>query len=129
MNRILVPTVLVLLLATHDAVAGDRVARHAGHILSIRPSDGTLVIEELGANGVAQELEVNIHGAAVVRLWRDPQAPWEWLERRTSIYRWPVGTFVVVIGSTTKSGAIEAHRIEIPALHQNSHGPWPTRAS
>lgn len=120
-SRIVVRTVLVLLLATIDAsAAGDRVARHAGHIQSVRPSDGTLVIEELGANGVAELLEVGMHGAEVVRVWRDPTKPWEWRERPTSIYRWPVGTFVVVIGSTTGSGAVEARRIEIPWVTSES---------
>ena len=112
---------VVLLLATGGApVAEERVARHAGQIQSVHPSDGTLIIEELGVNGVAQLVEVNIHGAAVVRIWRDPLTPWEWRERRTSIYRWPAGTYVVVIGSKSSSGAIDARRIEIPRITSES---------
>jgi hypothetical protein len=91
-------------------------ARYAGHIQSVRPADGTLVIEEVGADDVSDLLHVRIRGADVVRTWRDPSDPRRWRERVTSIYRWPVGTFVVVTGRTTDSGSIEASRVEIPKI-------------
>ena len=54
--------------------------------------------------------------AKVVRIWRDPVDPWTWRERVTSVYRWPVGTFIVVIGCTIHAGSVEASRIEIPKI-------------
>jgi len=75
-----------------------------------------LIIEELGRDGVSEVLEVRIQSAKVVRVWRDPVDPWTWRERATSIYRWPVGTFVVVIGRTIHEGSVEASRIEIPKI-------------
>jgi hypothetical protein len=95
---------------------GEKRAKHAGYIQSVRPSDGTLLIEEVGRDGAASTLHVRMRNAAVVRLWRDPADPWVWRERATSIYRWPVGTFVVVIGRATPSGSIDANRIEIPKI-------------
>ena len=52
----------------------------------------------------------------MVRIWRDPADPWTWRERPTSIYRWPVGTYVVVIGRRIDQGSVEASRIEIPKV-------------
>lgn len=113
----IVCAVLFLPLTSLDALAGGGgVARHAGHIHSVRPSDGMLFIEELGRDGVSEVLEVRIQSAKVVRVWRDPVDPWTWRERATSIYRWPVGTFVVVIGRTIHEGSVEASRIEIPKI-------------
>ncbi len=91
-------------------------ARHTGHIQSVRPSDGMLFIEELGTDGGSEVLAVSIREAKVVRIWRDPADPWTWRERATSIYRWPVGTFVVVTGRTIREGSVEASRIEIPKI-------------
>lgn len=113
----IVCAVLFLPLTSLDALAGgDRVARHAGHIQSVRPSDGMLIIEELGKDGVSEVLGVWIRRAQVVRIWRDPADPWKWREGVTSIYWWPVGTFVVVIGRTIHEGSVEASRIEIPEI-------------
>ena len=110
-------SILFLALTSVDVVAGDgRIARHAGGIQSIRPSDGTLIIEELGQDGASKMLEVSIRSASVVHVWRDPVDPWKWRERVTSIYRWPAGTFVVVFGRTIHEGSVEASRIEIPKI-------------
>ena len=109
--------VLSLLLAPLDVLAGDGgAARHTGNIHSIRPSDGTLIIEELGTGGVSGVLDVGFRTATVVRIWRDPADPWTWRERLTSIYRWPVGTYVVVIGRRIDNGSVDASRIEIPKV-------------
>lgn len=109
--------VLFLPVMPLDGLAGDGgVARHTGSIQSVRPSDGTLSIEELGTDGVFDVLEIGIRKATVVRVWRDPADPWTWRERLTSIYRWPVGTFVVVIGRRIDRGSVEASRIEIPKV-------------
>jgi hypothetical protein len=85
-------------------------------VQSIRPADGILAIEELGANNAPELLEVKIGGAQIVRVWRDPSDPSLWRERPTNIYRWPVGTFVVVIGRATHPGRVQASRIEIPKV-------------
>ena len=109
--------VLSLVLTALDVLAADGgAARHTGNIHSVRPSDGTLIIEELGSGGVSQVLDVGIRAAIVVRIWRDPTDPWTWRERLTSIYRWPVGTYVVVIGRKIDKGSVEASRIEIPKV-------------
>jgi hypothetical protein len=109
--------VLFLPVTSLDVFAGDGgVARHTGSIQSVRPSDGILIIEELGTGGVSEVLEVGIREAKVVRIWRDPADPWTWRERLTSIYRWPVGTFVVVIGRRIDDGSVQASRIEIPKV-------------
>ena len=108
--------VLFLLVTPSMSSPGGGVARHTGNIHSVRPSDGTLIIEELGSGGVSEVLEVGIRAAKVVRIWRDPADPWTWRERLTSIYRWPVGTFVVVIGRRIDGGSVEASRIEIPKV-------------
>ena len=108
---------LSLPLTSLDVLAGDGgAARHTGNIQSVRPLDGTLIIEELGPGGVPEALDVRIRTATVVRIWRDPADPWTWRERLTSIYRWPVGTYVVVIGRTIDNGSVEATRIEIPKV-------------
>lgn len=106
--------VLFLALPPVAAAAGGEPARHTGHIQSVRPSDGMLFIEETGTD--SQVLKVWTRGATVVCLWRDPADPWTWREGPTSIYRWPVGTFVVVIGRRTDGGAVQASRIEIPRI-------------
>ena len=54
--------------------------------------------------------------ARVVRTWRDSADLGVKRERVTSIYRWPVGTFVIVIGSEGSMGSIEASRVEIPKV-------------
>lgn len=108
--------VLFLALPPIAAAAGGEPARHTGHIQSVRPSDGMLFIEEPGGNGVSRVLKVCTRSATVVRLWRDPADPWTWRQDLTSIYRWPVGTFVVVIGRRIDEGSVEASRIEIPKI-------------
>jgi len=112
----IVCAVLFLALPPIAAAAGGEPARHTGHIQSVRPSDGMLFIEEPGTDGVSQVLKVWTRSAKVVRLWRDPADPWTWHEGLTSIYRWPVGTFVVVIGRRIDEGSVEASRIEIPKI-------------
>ena len=106
--------VLFLALPPVAPAGGGEPARHTGHIQSVRPSDGMLFIEETGMD--SQVLKVWTRDATVVRLWRDPADPWTWREGLTSIYRWPVGTFVVVIGRRTDGGAVQASRIEIPRI-------------
>lgn len=107
---------LLLLSGIHVAARAEAMGRHAGYIQSLRPSDRTLLIDKLGGGGAARRLEVRIRNAEVVRVWRDPANPWVRRERGTTIYQWPVGTFVVVIGHATPSGAFEATRIEIPKI-------------
>ena len=92
----------------------ESVVRHAGRLQSLRPSDGVLVIEEIGPSGRGELVEVRIQNASVVRVSRDPADPWRWREQSTNIYRWPIGTFVVVIARARPSGAIDAARVEIP---------------
>jgi hypothetical protein len=82
----------------------------------VHPANRTLVIQEVGGSGDTRGLEVRMDNAHVVRVWRDPAEPWAWQQRATSIYRWPVGTLVVVIGRATPSGPVEASRIEIPKI-------------
>lgn len=88
----------------------------SGRINSTAPSRDVLYIEEVGPNGSAELVPVDIGRARVVRVWRDEKRPWVWRFRETAIHRWPSGTFVVVIGSDTTSGGVEARRVEIPRL-------------
>ena len=68
---------LFLPLTSLDVPAGDgELARHTGNIQSVRPSDGMLIIEELGTGGVPEVLEVGTRKATVVRIWRDSGDPW-----------------------------------------------------
>jgi len=92
------------------------IVRHAGLLQSINPSDMTLVIEETGPNGRIDLVEISIRNAEVVHVSRDPADPWRWRARRTNIYRWPVGTFLVVSGQAGTSGVVEALRVEIPKV-------------
>jgi hypothetical protein len=105
---------LVFPASVHPSSGTEAVARRAGYIQSIHPADRTLVIQEVGGSWRSGGLQVRMGNAAVVRVWRDPADPLAWRERATSIYRWPVGTLVVVIGRATSSGPVEASRIEIP---------------
>jgi hypothetical protein len=49
-------------------------------------------------------------------VWRDSADPWVWRERATTIYQWPVGTFVTILGSADEADVIRASRIEIPKV-------------
>jgi len=90
--------------------------RHAGHIHSLKPADGVLVIEEIGSNGRNEMVSVRIGDAKVVRVWRDPDRPWGWRERRVRLHEFPAGTFVVVIGREDPWGRLHADRVEIPEI-------------
>lgn len=107
---------LVMVTSIAAGVDASGPERHAGKLHSLSPADGVLVIEECGAKGQTELVEIQIRGATVVRIWRDPSRPWEWLERPTTLPHWAAGTFVVVIGRPDPLGVVHAHRIEIPAL-------------
>jgi hypothetical protein len=93
--------------AVFAAAAGT--VRYAGCLQSINPGDATLVIEDMGPRGRIDLLEISYRNADIVRVSRN-------LERRTDIYRWPIGTFLVITGKRNSLGAIEAHRVEIPKV-------------
>ena len=95
---------------------GDSVVRHAGRLQWVSPSDMVLVLEEAGPNGRGALLEVGFRNASIVHVSRDPADPWRWRDRPTSIFRWPIGTFLVVIGRAAASGTIDATRVEIPEI-------------
>jgi hypothetical protein len=59
-------------------------------------------------------LQVDVRHAQVVNVSRDPSRPWEWRERSAEIFRFPVGTFIVVIGVDQASGVVRAYRLEVP---------------
>jgi hypothetical protein len=59
-------------------------------------------------------VSVKFRDAEIVRVRRDVARPAEWQERPTRLHRWPVGTFVVIIGYVEPSGVVRADRIEIP---------------
>ena len=105
----------VVVSAAAPAWAGDLV-RISGHMHSITPSDGVLVIACFGADGVEEMVWVHVRDAKVVRLWRDKERPWEWRERSTSIYRLPTNTYVTVIGREGLWGIIRANRIDVPEI-------------
>ena len=108
---------LLVLLVRGKAGADERaITRRTGWIQSVRPHDVLLMLEQYGSKRKSELLRVRINRAEIVRIWRDPADPWFWRERGTSIYRWPVGTFVMVIGSDLDSGSFEASRVEIPKL-------------
>jgi hypothetical protein len=90
--------------------------RHAGRIQSVDPGAGLLIIEESGLAGRIESLEVEVRGARVLRVFRDPREPWRWREEPTQLARFPVGTYVVVMGQRGPSGRLEARRVEIPRL-------------
>lgn len=114
MNRLAgVGTVLVMMSIGAPAEAGG-IGRYTGRVQSFRPADGVLVVEEFGARGRSELVEVQTRGAEVVRVWRDRAQPWRWRDRPTRLYRWPAGTFLVVIGRVDRHGVIRASRIEIP---------------
>ena len=70
----------------------------------------------MGPHGRINLVEISFRNADIVRVSRDPLDAGHWRERRTSIYRWPIGTFVVISGKRDSSGAIEARRVEIPKV-------------
>jgi hypothetical protein len=114
MNRLAgVGIVLVMMSIGAPAEAGG-IGRYTGRVQSFRPADGVLVVEEFGARGRSELVEVQTQGAEVVRVWRDRAQPWRWRDRPTRLYRWPAGTFLVVIGRVDRHGVIRASRIEIP---------------
>jgi hypothetical protein len=92
----------------------ETTARHAGRIQAVSPNTDVLVIEGYGSSQQSELLEVRIRRAEIVRVWRDAADPGAWRQRATTIYRWPVGTFVVILGIEDESGVIEASRVEIP---------------
>ncbi|HEV8642310.1 MAG TPA: hypothetical protein VGV13_14525 [Methylomirabilota bacterium] len=94
-------------------------ARHAGRLHSLTPAQGLLVIEEVGANGSIELPTIRIRNADVVLVWRDSATPRKWRERPTTVYRWPSGTFLVVVGQADPSGVIHANRVEISDPHQD----------
>lgn len=96
-----------------------RLTRHAGYIHSLKPVDGVLMIEEVGSNGRIEMVSVQISDAEVVRVWRDPNRPWTWRERRVRLHEFPAGTFVVVIGQKDLWGRLEADRVEIPDIESD----------
>lgn len=97
------------------AWAADEV-RHSGSVHSFAPAEGVLVIDVMGVDGAEETVWVDVRGADVVRLFRHPRRPWEWRERRTSVYRLPAGTHVTVIGLEGRWGILRASRVEVPEL-------------
>lgn len=104
---------VVLALSGGVAAWADEV-RHSGHVHSFTPREGVLVIEALGVGGAEETVWADVRAAEVVRLSRDPGRPWEWWERRTSVYRLPAGTYVTVIGREGRWGILRASRVEVP---------------
>jgi hypothetical protein len=103
-----------LLLAPVHTVAGPPMAvRHSGRIHSLAPHEGVLVVEEYGVGGTLKILRVDVRGAVVVWVLRDPAYPAQWMERPARIAELPVGTFIVVHGRH-RQGAVKADRIEVP---------------
>jgi hypothetical protein len=86
---------------------------------SLIPAQGVLVVEMVGAKGSIELLPIRIRNADVVLVWRDWATPWEWRERPTMAYRWPSGTFLVVVGQADPSGVIHANHVEILDPHQD----------
>lgn len=105
---------VLTVIAVFTAAAGT--VRHAGLLQSVNPRDTTLVIEEMGPHGSINLVEISFRNADIVRVSRDPLDARHWHERRTSIYRWPIGTFVVITGKRDSSGAIDARRVEVPKV-------------
>lgn len=88
--------------------------RHSGNVHSFAPAEGVLVIEALGVDGAEETMWVDVRGAQVVRLSRDPRRPWRWRERPISVHQLPSGTYVTVIGREGRSGIVRASRVEVP---------------
>lgn len=89
--------------------------RHAGRIQEIDPAGRRMVLEEIGLAGRVEQVEIDLSGARVLRVFRDPQDPWRWREEPTRLERFPTGTYVVVIGSTV-DGRLAATRVEVPRV-------------
>ena len=102
-------------LVSLPAWAAD-LSRYSGRLQDLDPAGGTLSLEEVGPDGAIATRWVRFRGASVVRLTRRQDRPWEWRDSPTQIQRWPVGTFMTAVGTRTTTGAIEAQRIEIPAI-------------
>ena len=79
------------------------------------PAGGTMSIEEIGRAGAVSTCWVRFRDASVVHATRRHDRPGEWSESPTLVFRWPMGTFMTVIGVRT-AGTLEAVRIEIPAI-------------
>lgn len=88
--------------------------RHSGNVHSFTPAEGVLVIETIGVDGAEETVWVDIRGAEIVRLSRDPRRPWRWRERHISVHRLASGTYVTVIGREGRSGIVRADRVEVP---------------
>src|SRR5688572_24737328 len=104
--------VLAVSLFASSADAGS--TRLTGRINSIAPTEGVVLVEDGGDEDADNLMAVEFRSAEVVRVWRDPGDPAAWLERSTQLSRWPVGTFIVIIGVADAAGRVRAHRIEIP---------------
>jgi hypothetical protein len=116
-------TAIVATLATF-AIADAGPERHAGSVQSFVPSTGFMLVDEIGRSGAHTLITVEIRGAEVVRVWRDPDDPSRWKERPVRIHRLPVGTFVVVIGHRGPDDVVTAVRIEVPGA---GSGAFPAR--
>lgn len=105
---------VVLALSGGGAAWADDEVRHSGNVHSFTPREGVLVIDAMGVDGAEETVWADVRYAEVVRLSRDPGRPWEWRERRTSVYRLPAGTYVTVIGLEGRWGVLRASRVEVP---------------
>ena len=124
MPRLGILVTLVMMVSVSGSAHARGLERHAGRLHSLSPAHGLLLIEESGVNGRTEFVQIEIRDAEVVHIWRDPVRPWEWRERRTKVYRWSAGTFVVVIGRPHPSGVIDADRIEFHDVNAQDAAPY-----
>lgn len=124
MPRLGIVVTLVMMVSVGGSVHAGGLERHAGRLHSLSPAHGLLLIEESGANGRTEFVEVEIRDAEIVHIWRDPVRPWEWRERPTKAHRWTAGTFVVVIGRLHPSGVVDADRVEFPDVSPRDAAPY-----
>ncbi|MBI1736425.1 MAG: hypothetical protein HYR51_14740 [Candidatus Rokubacteria bacterium] len=114
LRRFLLVVAVAGLAAGHASIAEAGPVYRAGRVHDLIPQRGMLVISELGAGNQERLVEVDIARADIVRVARDPRAPWRWLDRPISVARLAVGTFVVVIGRQVTSARLVASRVEVP---------------
>jgi hypothetical protein len=108
---VLAAAVIAVLLGGAPAHAEER---YSARVQSVVPSERLLLVEEPVGDASPPLRQVDITGAEVVGIRRDPERPARWVERPTEVYRLPVATYVIVRGTRLRSGVFKASRIEVP---------------
>src|SRR3990172_9368650 len=93
MNRLAGVGIVLVMMSIGAPVEAGGLGRYTGRLQSFRPADGVLVVEEVGARGRSELVEVQTRGAEVARVWRGRGKPWQGRGRPPRVYPCPPPAF------------------------------------